>query len=153
MRRKSNSITEKQTPQKQRTGAMYMGEELTVESRISPPALSCPKCNGLLPNELGELTCKLCNARVRVDHPVTRRKWREEKLGCPECGKVLVAGVNKRPAHLQCASCSTHFTLTPHTQRVEISCPGCERQLRMKRRPGERQIECPACSKSFKVTF
>ena len=28
-----------------------MSEELTVESRIAPPALSCPKCNGLLPNE------------------------------------------------------------------------------------------------------
>ncbi|MBT3476369.1 MAG: hypothetical protein HN458_00290 [Euryarchaeota archaeon] len=130
-----------------------MSEELTVESRISPPALSCPKCDGLLPNELGELTCTLCNARVRVDHPVTRRKWSEEKLGCPECGKVLVAGVNKRPAHLRCASCSTHFTLTPHIPRVEVSCPGCNRQLRMKRRPGERQIDCPACSKSFKVTF
>ena len=130
-----------------------MGEELTVESRVAPPPLSCPKCDGLLPNELGEIRCTLCSARVRIDHPVTRKKWAEEKIGCPDCGKVLVVGVNKRPAHLKCASCSAHFTVLPKTARVEVKCPGCERQLRMKRRPGERQIDCPACDTIFKVTF
>jgi DNA-directed RNA polymerase subunit RPC12/RpoP len=130
-----------------------MSEELTVESRVALPALSCPKCDGLLPNELGETRCTLCQARVRIDHPITRKKWAEEKIGCPDCGKVLVVGADKRPAHLKCASCSCHFTLIASIARVEISCPGCERQLRMKRRPGERQINCPACETSFKVTF
>ena len=130
-----------------------MGEERTVESRVAPPPLSCPKCNGLLPNELGEVRCTLCHARVRIDHPITRKKWSEEKVACPDCEKVLVVGVNKRPAHLKCATCSCHFTLVPTVARVEISCPGCDRQLRMKRRPGERQIECPACDTTFKVTF
>ena len=64
-----------------------MGEELTVESRVSPPPLSCPKCDGLLPNELGEVRCTLCHARVRIDHPITRKKWAEEKIGCPDCAK------------------------------------------------------------------
>ncbi|RPG70480.1 MAG: hypothetical protein CBC59_002700 [Euryarchaeota archaeon TMED99] len=130
-----------------------MSEELTVESRIAPPALSCPKCDGLLPNELGEVQCTLCPARVRVEHEVTRKKWAEEKIGCPDCAKVLVVGVNKRPAHLKCASCDSTFTVIPKVARVEISCPGCERILRMKRRPGERQVDCPACDTSFKVTF
>lgn len=130
-----------------------MGEERTVESRVAPPPLSCPKCDGLLPNELGEVRCTLCHARVRIDHPITRKKWSEEKVACPDCEKVLVVGVNKRPANLKCATCSCHFTLVPTVARVEISCPGCDRQLRMKRRPGERQIECPACDTTFKVTF
>jgi DNA-directed RNA polymerase subunit M/transcription elongation factor TFIIS len=132
---------------------MDMSEESTVESRISPPALSCPKCEGLLPSALGDLQCTLCSAKVRIDHPVTRKKWQEEKVGCPECGTVLIVGVDKRPAHLKCASCTHHFTLTPNIPKVEITCPGCERQLRMKRKPGERRIDCPACSTAFNVKF
>ncbi len=130
-----------------------MSEEYTVESKISPPALSCPKCEGMLPMKLGDLTCQLCDAKVRVDHPLTRRKWNEEKVSCPACSKVLVAGVDHRPAHLKCGMCETHFTLNEQTPRVEISCPGCERNLRMKRRPGRREIECPACETSFAVKF
>ena len=42
-----------------------------------------------------------------------RRKWREEKISCPNCSKVLVAGVDQRPAELQCGSCNTYFTLKP----------------------------------------
>lgn len=130
-----------------------MSDELTVESQIAPPPLSCPKCDGMLPVGLGELACQLCEARVRVDHPVTRRKWMEEKLSCPSCSKVLVAGVDSRPAQLKCGMCEAYFTLQAQTPRVEISCPGCERNLRMKRRPGERNIACPACDTEFVVRF
>ena len=130
-----------------------MSEEYTIESKISPPPLSCPKCNGMLPMKLGDLNCLLCDAKVRIDHPLTRRKWKEEKLSCPECSKVLVAGIDHRPAALKCSSCETHFTLAEQVPRIEISCPGCERNLRMKRRPGRREIECPACETSFAVKF
>lgn len=132
---------------------MAMSEELVVESNVAAPPLSCPKCKGLLPTGLGELTCQLCDARVKVEHPLTRRKWREEKLSCPSCSKVLVAGVDTRPAQLKCGNCDCFFTLAPQTPRVEIACPGCHRNLRMKRRPGERAIECPACDTEFVVRF
>lgn len=130
-----------------------MSEESTVESRIAVPPLSCPKCEGLLPNKLGDVQCTLCDSRVRIEHPQTREKWMKEKVGCPKCGKVLIAGVDKRPANLQCVSCSHHFTLIPHVDKVEVTCPSCDRQLRMNRRPGERQIDCPACPITFKVKF
>ena len=132
---------------------MNMDEEYTVESQVAPPVMRCPKCDGLLPSKLGELDCVLCDAEVRVDHPPTRRKWKEEKVACPECHKVLVAGVEDRPANLKCSSCATYFTLTAHVVKVEIRCPKCERKLRMNRRPGDRHIDCPACDTAFKVTF
>ena len=130
-----------------------MTDEHVVESRVAPPPLSCPKCDGLLPSGLGELDCTLCDARVRVDHQATRRKWMEEKVPCPACTKVLVAGVDHRPAELKCGSCEAFFTLAPNVPRVEIECPGCNRNLRMKRRPGKREIACPACPTEFVVHF
>lgn len=130
-----------------------MADELVVESQIAPPALSCPKCEGMLPMTLGEVSCLLCEAKVRIDHPLTRRKWKEEKLSCPSCSKVLVAGVDQRPAQLKCGTCEAYFTLQAQTPRVEIACPGCERNLRMKRRPGARNIACPACETEFVVRF
>ena len=130
-----------------------MSEELSVESRISPPSLSCPRCDNLLPPSLGELKCSMCGAEVKIDHPVTKRKWREEKVGCPNCSKVLIAGVDRRPANLQCASCDTHFELRANRPKIEISCPSCERKLRMNTRPGEREITCPACETEFKINF
>lgn len=102
---------------------------------------------------LGEVSCLLCEAKVRIDHPLTRRKWKEEKLSCPSCSKVLVAGVDQRPAQLKCGTCEAYFTLEAQTPRVEIACPGCERNLRMKRRPGARNIACPACETEFVVRF
>ena len=130
-----------------------MEEELSVESRISPPSLSCPKCDALLPSKLGEITCTMCAAKVKVEHIGTRKKWIDEKVSCPECEKVLIVGVDERPANLQCASCSCQFTVKPNIPRIEVHCPGCERRLRMKKRPGERVIDCPACETTFKVKF
>ena len=71
---------------------------------------------------LGELNCTLCDARVRVDHPLTRRKWKEEKLSCPSCSKVLVAGVDHRPAELKCGTCEL-ISRWRNRCLVEISCP------------------------------
>lgn len=130
-----------------------MDETLTVESRIAPPPLSCPKCNGLLPSALGDIQCELCGANVRTDHAPTRKKWEEERISCPSCSKVLIAGVDQRPAELRCGGCDTQFTLTAKVIRVEIQCPACDRSLRMKQRPGERTITCPACDVPFKVSF
>ena len=128
-------------------------EELVVESSIAPPDLSCPKCDGLLPANLGEISCALCGAEVRIEHPVTRRAWAEEKIACPSCSTVLIAGVDKRPANLQCATCDSHFQVVPNIPRVEVQCPLCERRIRMKKKPGAREITCPACENMFRVKF
>ena len=42
-----------------------VSEALSVESKVAPLPLSCPKCGGLLPSGLGEINCTLCDARVR----------------------------------------------------------------------------------------
>lgn len=130
-----------------------MSERLEVESSIAPPGLTCPRCNGLLPTGLGEMACTLCEAKVKVDHPATRRAWREEKVACPSCHKVLVCGVDERPALLRCGSCEDEFVVTPAVPKVEVACPSCERRLRMRRRPGRREIDCPACDTQFVVNF
>ena len=46
-----------------------MSEELSVESRISPPALSCPKCDELLPYELGEVQCTMSVSYTHLTLP------------------------------------------------------------------------------------
>ena len=132
-----------------------MSEDETpgVESRIDTPDLSCPRCNNLLPSGLGLITCVMCKAEVNVEHEGTRKLWREEKISCPSCSKVLVCGVDKRPANLQCSSCKSHFILKPNRPKIEIECPSCQRKLRMNKKPGEREINCPACEAVFKVKF
>tara|TARA_B110000444_G_scaffold243279_1_gene261503 strand:+ start:2733 stop:3131 length:399 start_codon:yes stop_codon:yes gene_type:complete len=132
---------------------MVEEEEVRIESRIAPPPLSCPKCEELLPPDLGELNCLMCDAKVNVEHAVTRRKWEEEKITCPGCEKVLVVGVDSRPANIQCGSCDQAFIVHPNIPKVEVTCPGCQRQLRMKRKPGKRNIDCPACDTQFSVKF
>jgi DNA-directed RNA polymerase subunit RPC12/RpoP len=126
---------------------------LDVESSIAPPLINCPNCDGLLPLGLGEKTCTLCEAVVLVDHEATRKEWMDEMVACPSCSKVLVCGVDDRPATVACSSCANQFIINPKVVKVEISCPACERRLRLKPRPGSRQIICPACEESFKVTF
>ena len=130
-----------------------MSEEMFVESRISPPALSCPKCSEMLPLELGEVQCQMCSARVKIEHEGTKKKWREEKVRCTGCDKVLIVGVDSSPANLQCASCDCQFTVKPNIKKIEIACPGCDRRLRMKKKPGKREIDCPACDKKFVIKF
>tara|TARA_B100000459_G_C8527313_1_gene178925 strand:- start:145 stop:537 length:393 start_codon:yes stop_codon:yes gene_type:complete len=130
-----------------------MSERLEVESSIAPPGLTCPRCDGLLPTGLGEMTCTLCEAKVKIDHPATRRAWRNEKVACPSCNKVLVCGVDERPALLQCGACEDEFILTAAVPKIEVACPACDRRLRMRRRPGRREITCPACDKRFAVNF
>lgn len=128
-------------------------ESLFTQSRISPPDLTCPRCDNLLPSGLGELICIMCNAEVKIEHEVTRRKWREERIGCPECSKVLICGVEKRPANLKCSSCETSFEVKALKPKAEIDCPSCNRQLRLNKTPGTREITCPACEIEFKISF
>ena len=65
-----------------------------IESKIGAPDLSCPKCDQLLPNGLGIIHCVMCKSDVKVEHEGTRKKWRQEKVSCPDCSKILVVGVD-----------------------------------------------------------
>ena len=91
-------------------------EEIRIESRIAPPPLTCPKCDELLPPELGEVNCLMCESKVKVEHPVTRRKWKDEKVSCPGCEKVLIVGVDSRPANIQCG-CLLYTSPSPRDMR------------------------------------
>jgi hypothetical protein len=124
-----------------------------IESKISPPTVNCPNCDSMLPHRLGEISCSVCDAVVRVDHAPTREDWLDEKVACPSCEKVLRVGVDERPCALRCSTCESVFKIGQKVVKVEISCPACERQLRIRPRSGERNITCPACSEGFKVTF
>ena len=62
------------------------------------------------------------------------------KISCPECSKVLVCGVGKRPANLQCSACQAYFVLKPNRPKVEVSCPSCNRKLRMNKKLGVREV-------------
>mgnify|MGYP001251754016 CR=1 FL=1 len=124
----------------------------SVESKIAPPPLTCPKCDGLLPSALGELSCVLCGARMKIEHEVTRREWEKEKLGCPKCKKLLVVGVGERPTNIRCASCQCDFEVKAKVPKTEVKCPGCERRLRLRTRPGTRNVTCPACDTRFEMT-
>ena len=124
-----------------------------IESRIAPPPAHCPNCESLLPSNLGVLECVVCTAQVKVEHPPTRELWEHEKVTCPSCRHVLVAGVESRPADIRCANCKHEFTLSPKVIKVEINCPACDRGLRIPQRPGERKLRCPACQEGFKVNF
>ena len=124
----------------------------SVESKIAPPPLTCPKCDGLLPSALGELSCVLCGSRMKIEHEVTRRDWEKEKLGCPKCKKLLVVGVGERPTNIRCASCQCDFEVKAKVPKTEVKCPGCERRLRLRTRPGTRSVSCPACDTRFEMT-
>ena len=125
---------------------------LSVESNILPPSLTCPKCDGLLPSVLGEISCTLCGTRMKIEHESTRRLWEEEKIGCPRCNKLLIVGIGERPANVRCAACSCDFEVRAKVAKTEIECPGCERRLRLRTRPGTRRVTCPACDTQFEMT-
>ena len=73
------------------------GDELPeIESSVEFPPLACPKCDGLLPEGLGEQVCPNCHSRVRVDDPGLRRQWREECVACPTCSQRVVGGCEHR---------------------------------------------------------
>lgn len=126
---------------------------LEVDSQIAPPLINCPNCDGMLPVGLGEKTCALCGAVSKVGHEATRKAWEEERFACPSCSKVLVCGIDHRPAKVACSSCTSEIHIKSKVVKVEITCPACDRRLRLKPRPGSRKITCPACEDDFKVTF
>ena len=131
-----------------------MSDEIPeIESKIASPTIDCPRCDSILPHELGEVTCRVCAAVVRIDHKPTRDAWMDEKVGCPSCSKILRVGVDERPCALRCSSCSIVFKVTRKVVKVEGDGPSCERQLRIRPKPGKRRFDCPACSESFFVTF
>ncbi|MFL2957102.1 MAG: hypothetical protein ACJZ39_06580 [Candidatus Thalassarchaeaceae archaeon] len=107
----------------------------------------------MLPPGLGDITCEICGAGCRVTHDLTVEALIDEKVPCPHCHTILVAGTDERPIDLNCGACSGGFTLTPKIIKVEIECPGCERTLRIRPKPGKRQLNCPACETEFHVTF
>ena len=127
-------------------------EARSVESKISPPPLTCPRCEGLLPSVLGEISCLLCGARITIDHEPTRREWADEKLSCPECNKIVVVGLDKRPCNIRCSACQCEIEVKVNVPKTEIECPDCERRLRLRTKPGTRKVTCPACDTQFEMT-
>tara|TARA_Y100001970_G_scaffold169988_1_gene207776 strand:+ start:16509 stop:16901 length:393 start_codon:yes stop_codon:yes gene_type:complete len=130
-----------------------MSDMVEVESKHAPPLAECVNCGHMLPPGLGEVFCEVCGAGCKVSHEPTIKALQEEKVPCPHCHTILVAGTEDRPVDLSCGACSREFTLTPKIVKVEIDCPGCERILRIRPKPGKRQLNCPACDSSFHVTF
>ena len=55
-------------------------EQKSVESRVAPPDLSCPKCNGLLPSKLGKIRCVLCDVEVNVEHKSPEKSGLKKKF-------------------------------------------------------------------------
>tara|TARA_B100000902_G_C27294807_1_gene909277 strand:+ start:432 stop:851 length:420 start_codon:yes stop_codon:yes gene_type:complete len=125
---------------------------ITIVSKVDIPATYCPKCNLLLPEGAGEKICVNCNSRVNIKLPSLENDWKNERVACPGCSKVLIAGIGKRPCKLKCSACKQKFTLTKKVMKLEISCPSCERKLRIRRTPGEKLLKCPACEKEIKIT-
>ncbi len=107
----------------------------------------------MLPPGMGEVECEICGAVCRVTHEPTVESLKSEKVQCPHCNTVVVAGTDQRPIELTCASCSGMFVITRKIVKAEIQCPNCESQLRIRPRPGKRELTCPACEDSFNVTF
>ena len=124
-----------------------------VESKHAPPLAECPNCDHMLPQGLGEIECELCGAVCRVSHEPTVELLTKEKVPCPHCMTVVVAGTGKRPVELTYSACSGIFNITSKIVKVDIQCPACERGRRIRPRPGKRELSCPACKNDFHVTF
>ena len=54
---------------------MVEEEEVRIESRIAPPPLSCPKCEELLPPDLGELNCSALGKLQAGRKPSFPKLW------------------------------------------------------------------------------
>lgn len=130
-----------------------MTDVVEIESRHAPPLAECAHCGHMLPQGLGEITCKVCGAICRVSHQPTVDALVSETLPCPHCNTVVVAGSEERPLDISCAACSGLFRLTEKVNKVEIQCPGCESKLRIRPKPGTKELNCPACDAAFNVTF
>ena len=128
-------------------------DKVEIESKHAPPLAECAHCEHMLPPGLGEIECEVCGAVCKVSHQPTIDALKEEKVPCPHCHTILVAGTDERPIELTCGACSGGFTLTEKVVKVEIECPGCDRTLRIRPKPGKRQLTCPACENGFNVTF
>ena len=124
-----------------------------IESKHAPPLAECPHCEHMWPPGLGEIECEICGSECKVSHKPTIDALTEEKVPCPHCKIILVAGTDERPIELTCSACSGGFILTEKVVKVEIECPGCDRTLRIRPKPGKRQLTCPACETGFNVTF
>ena len=128
-------------------------QKVEIESKHAPPLAECAHCEHMLPPGLGEIECEVCGAVCKVSHQPTIDALTEEKVPCPHCHTILVAGTDERPIELTCGACSGGFTLSKKIVKVEIECPGCDRTLRIRPKPGKRQLTCPACENGFNVTF
>lgn len=130
-----------------------MIDKVEIESKHAPPLAECAHCEHMLPPGLGEIICEVCGAGCRVSHEPTVEALIEEKVPCPHCHTILVAGTDERPIDLTCGACSGGFALVAKVVKVEIDCPGCGRTLRIRPKPGKRELNCPACESAFQVTF
>ena len=88
-----------------------MSDVIEIESKHSPPLVECVNCGHMLPQGLGEITCKVCDAVCRVTHQPTVDALKSETLPCPHCSTVVVAGSDERPLDISCAACSGTFRL------------------------------------------
>ena len=101
-----------------------MMDKVEIESKHAPPLAECAHCEHMLPPGLGEIICEVCGAGCRVNHEPTVEALIEEKVPCPHCHTILVAGTDERPIDLTCGACSGGFTLVAKVVKVEIDCPG-----------------------------
>ena len=98
-------------------------DKVEIESKHAPPLAECAHCEHMLPPGLGEIECEICGAVCKVSHQPTTEALIEEKVPCPHCNTILVAGTDERPIELTCGACSGGFITTEKVVKVEIECP------------------------------
>ncbi len=98
-----------------------MMDKVEIESKHAPPLAECAHCEHMLPPGLGEIICEVCGAGCRVSHGPTVEALIEEKVPCPHCHTILVAGTDERPIDLTCGACSGGFALVAKVANVEIT--------------------------------
>ena len=83
-----------------------MSDVVEIEAKQAPPLVECVNCGHLLPQGLGEITCKVCDAVCRVSHQPTVDALKSETLPCPHCSTIVVAGSAERPLDVSCPACT-----------------------------------------------